>query len=117
MLTIDGVAVAAPEELKISYESIGRTEITADGATAADRLALKRQAVIVWRGLENAEAAPLLTALTQGVFLTVTLPEPLTGNAEELVMRLTRLEAELLTVDGGGRPERCRTVTAVLRER
>ena len=117
MLTIDGLTPAAPSELHIGYESIGRAEITADGSTVADRLALKRTALLVWRGLGRDDAAQLLTVLTQGVFLAVTLPDPRTGDAASLTMRLTRLETELQRVDPGGRPETCRTITAALRER
>ncbi len=117
MLTIDGLTLAAPSALQISYESVGRVEITADGSLASDRLALKRRAKIQWQGLKAAEAAQVLTALTQGVFLAVTLPDPRTGETAELTMALTSLEAGLLTAGENGRPGLCRDVTAVLRER
>ena len=117
MLTVDGLALPAPTALVIGYESIGRTELTADGSTAADRLALKRRAQIDWRGLDRNAAAQVLAALTQGVFLAVTLPDPRAGDVVSLTMRLVSLEAELLRVDGDARPETCKTVRAVLRER
>ena len=117
MLTIDGLLLPAPASLRVSYESVGRRETTADGSLAADRLALKRQAQAVWRGLDRAEAAQTLQALTQGVFLTVTLPDPRTGEADTLQMTVLSLDAELLSVDGEGRPSACRDVTAVLRGR
>ena len=63
MLTIDGLAQPAPAELLVGYESVGRRETTADGSLAADRLALKRQAHVVWRGLGREEAARVLSAL------------------------------------------------------
>ena len=117
MLTIDGLAQPAPAELRVGYESIGRRETTADGSLAADRLALKRQAHVVWRGLKREEAAQVLSALTQGVFLAVTLPDPLTGEPAGLTMTVLSLEAGLMAVDAEGRPAACRVVTAVLRER
>ena len=117
MLTIDGLTLAAPAVLQIGYESVGRTEITADGCLAADRLALKRRVKIVWNGLKPAEAAQVLTALTQGVFLAVTLPDPVSADAVTLTMALASLEAGLLTAGANGKPGICREITAVLRER
>ena len=35
MLTIDGLVLPTPAALKMSYESVGRMETTADGALAA----------------------------------------------------------------------------------
>ena len=60
MLTIDGLLLPVPASLRVSYESVGRRETTADGSLTADRLALKRQAQAVWRGLDRAEAAQTL---------------------------------------------------------
>ncbi len=117
MLTIDGLALPAPVSMILSYENVGRSEITADGALAADRLAVKRRVKIVWRGLSRAEAAQGLAALTQGVFLTVTLPDPRAGAAVSLVMAVVSLDAKLMSVDAQDRPAACRDVTAVLRER
>ena len=117
MLTIDGLALATPSALEVGYESVGRSEVTADGSLAADRLALKRSVKVVWQGLKAAEASRILTALTGGVFLAVTLPDPLTGVSAELVMAVQSLNAGLLTAGGDGRPGVCREITAVLRER
>ena len=117
MLTIDGLVLPAPMALRVSYESIGRREITADGAMAADRLALKRRVNVVWRGLERTEAAQVLSALTDGVLLAVALPDPKAGTAANLTMILVSLEADLMTADSGGSPGSCREISAVLRER
>ena len=117
MLTIDGQNMPAPAALRLSYESVGRVEVTADGSTAADRLALKRRAVITWAGLARVDCARLLTALTDSVFLTVGLPDPRAGGQVSLAMRLAGLDADLLSVDGDGLPEVCRQITADLRER
>lgn len=117
MLTVDGLALPAPTALRMGYESVGAATLTADGTTAADRLAVKRRAEIVWQGLDRADSAAVLAALTEGVFLTVTLPDPRAGAAVSLTMRVTDLEAELLTADGAGRPDLCRQIRASLRER
>ena len=117
MVTVDGLTLAAPTALRLGYESVGRTELTADGNTATDRLALKRRAELEWRGLDRAPAQQLLSALTQGVFLSVTLPDPRAGEAVSLTMRLISLDADVMDVDAAGQPGVCRAVTAVLRER
>ena len=96
MLTIDGLTMPAPVSMILSYESVGRSEITADGALAADRLAIKRRAKIVWRGLERVAAAQVLGALTQGVFLAVALPDPRAGEMVSLTMTVISLDAELM---------------------
>lgn len=116
-MTIDGLALPAACALQVGYESVGRTDITADGATAADRLALKRAVRLEWRGLARDEAAQVLTALTRSVFLSVTLPDPLAGEAVTMTARVTALEAALESVDAAGRPGVCQTVTAMLKER
>ena len=117
MLTIDGLTMPAPVSMILSYESVGRSEITADGSLAADRLAIKRRVTIVWRGLEHTAAAQVLGALTQGVFLTVGLPDPRAGEMVSLTMTVISLDAELMSVDAQNQPAACRDVTAVLRER
>ena len=117
MLTIDGLALPAPSAMTMSYENVGRSETTADGALAADRLAIKRRVKIVWRGLERAAAVQVLSALTQGVFLAVGLPDPQAGGMVSLTMAVIGLDAELMSVDAQNQPAVCRDVTAVLRER
>ena len=117
MVTIDGLALPAPTALTVSYDSVGRSAVTADGSLVADRLAVKRRAKLVWRGLERADTARTLTALTQGTFLAVTLPDPRLGDVASLTMTLSRLDTEVLTVDGDARPGVCQQVTAVLTER
>ncbi len=117
MLTIDGLVLPTPAALKMSYESVGRMETTADGALAADRLAVKRRVSLTWRGLGRTEAMQILSALTDGVLLTVALPDPKAGAQASLTMILVSLDADLLTVESGGSPGCCRDITAVLRER
>ena len=117
MLTIDGLALPAPAAMTLSYENVGRSEVTADGSLAADRLAVKRRVRLVWRGLERTAAAQVLGALTQGVFLAVGLPDPRAGAMAGLTMTVVSLEAELMNVDAQDRPAACRELTAVLRER
>ena len=117
MLTIDGLALPSPAQLTVSYESVGRTEVTADGSLAADRIALKRRVRAGWRGLGREEAALVLTALTRGALLAVTLPDPRTGQSEALTMLVVELDADLMSVDGEGAPAGCRDITTVLRER
>ena len=54
---------------------------------------------------------------SQDISIVLTLPDPRTGEADTLQMTVLSLDAELLSVDGEGRPSACRDVTAVLRER
>ena len=117
MLTVDGVVLPAPGAMRMGYESVGAVTVTADGSTAADRLAVKRRAVLMWQGLGREDSAAVLSALTEGVFLAVTLPDPRAGAAVSLTMRVTALEAELLTADSAGNPALCRRIRAELRER
>jgi len=116
LLIVDGQELPPPCGLTVEYLSIGSADLAADGSTVADRVAVKRRADVRWVGLSGEEAAQALTALTNGVFLAVELPEPLSCGRESLVMRVTALKAELMTVDGG-RPGLVRELTAVLMER
>lgn len=79
MLSINGVAIAAPKVFEVAISDIdGESNRNAAGDMCRDRIATKRKLNCEWSPLSYTDCSILLKAV-KDVFFTVTYPDPMEG--------------------------------------
>lgn len=100
MITINSVAVRAPQRFEVSVIDHRATDITAAGTTVIDRVATKRVLRMEWGALTNAQASAILGA-TANVFFTVVYPDPQTGTSETITCYVNDKSAPMARYKAG----------------
>jgi hypothetical protein len=79
MLTISGVTVS-PTTYAVGIQDIVESVRNGNGTLIADRIATKRTIDVSWLYLTNAQMSTILTVFTNSLYVSVTYPDPQTGD-------------------------------------
>ena len=103
ILTINGVAVAAPNSMSISISDLSSEETGRNlaGKMQKDVIARKTTLDLEWPCLNWSETSELLTEIEKSIFMSVRYPDPKAGNYVTKTMYVgDRKAPALCLVDG-----------------
>jgi hypothetical protein len=76
---INGITIAAPKELKVSFETLDKTERTMDGTMVVDIIGEKRKVDVAWEYLSKEDMATLSNAARNTALATISFHSKETG--------------------------------------
>ncbi len=102
MLMVNGEAVSAPSNLKLTIFDVGSgISRSASGTAVMDRTGVKRRLALHWAQMDADALAALLEATRAQAFFQATYPDPATGEPRDMDCCCTERAAGILRMVGG----------------
>lgn len=76
IVSLNGVAIASPSDIRLGIVRLERIEVLASGLTAIDTIAFKRTVQLIYEGISETELKPILDSLEAATFHTLVYPDP-----------------------------------------
>lgn len=76
LITLDGVTITNPGEIKLGKFNLTKSGRTASGLMVMEIIATKRKVDLSWSKLSDADLKTILDLLDTGAFHTLTYPDP-----------------------------------------
>ena len=102
-MTIDGVQIKTPTELKVGIFRLSKAERLASGKMVMDIIATKRRLDLSWEIIEDNELQKILDLLDSRVFHTVVYPDPQSGEEYTITAYVRDINQEIFQKRGGVR--------------
>lgn len=93
-MTINGITIKTPTDLKVSVFRLTKSERTASGTMMMDIIAVKRRLDLSWAIISDTDLQTILNTLESRVFHTVIYPDPQGGDSKTITAYVGEINAQ-----------------------